>query len=367
MQVASIYAGYSLGEADILRRAMSKKKVDLLKNEEQKFLQKSLENHHDLETSKKIFNLILNFAGYGFNRSHSVAYSLIAYKLAYFKVYYKEIFYSNLLSNVIGASSKTHEYILEAKANNIQIEKPSINISTDRYIVKEKTIYLPFSIINSIGSVTSKQIIKAREDKIFTDIYDCISRLVINGVTKKNIESLIYASVFKEFGYNIETLIDNLDNLMNYAQLTKDLDPSLVMKPEIIKKEELPIEIILEEEKNLFGFYLTHHPTTKYLKENKEVVPLNEINNYLNKKITTLVFIENIKTIKTKKGDDMAFFTGSDELSTCEYTLFPKIYNIYNYIEKSNIVKVEGRVEKRLNQLQIIVDKIDVLNGEKYD
>ena len=367
MQVASIYAGYSLGEADILRRAMSKKKVDLLKNEEQKFLQKSLENHHDLETSKKIFNLILNFAGYGFNRSHSVAYSLIAYKLAYFKVYYKEIFYSNLLSNVIGAISKTHEYILEAKANNIQIEKPSINISTDRYIVKEKTIYLPFSIINSIGSVTSKQIIKAREDKIFTDIYDCISRLVINGVTKKNIESLIYASVFKEFGYNIETLIDNLDNLMNYAQLTKDLDPSLVMKPEIIKKEELPIEIILEEEKNLFGFYLTHHPTTKYLKENKEVVPLNEINNYLNKKITTLVFIENIKTIKTKKGDDMAFFTGSDELSTCEYTLFPKIYNIYNYIEKSNIVKVEGRVEKRLNQLQIIVDKIDVLNGEKYD
>lgn len=367
MQAASVYAGYSLGEADILRRAMSKKKLELLKAEEDKFIKKSLERNHDKETSKKIFDLILNFASFGFNRSHSVAYSLIAYKLAYFKVYYKEIFYSNLLSNVIGYTTKTHEYILEAKKNNIKIEKPNINISTERYIVEKETIYLPFSIINSVGTVASKQILEARKEGKFLDIFDCFSRLVISGVSKKNIESLIYASAFNTFGYNINTLIENLDNLINYANLTKDLDPSLVMKPEIVIKKELITETLLEEEKNLFGFYLTHHPTAKYLKENKDIVPLPLLSNYLNRKVTTLVYIEKIKTIKTKKGDDMAFFTGSDEASTREYTMFPKTYNLYNDLKRGDIVKVEGRVEKRLNELQILVDKIILLNGEEND
>lgn len=367
MQIANIYAGYSLGEADILRRAMSKKKLDLLKQEETKFLAKSKEKGHDPETSKKIFDLILNFASYGFNRSHSVAYSLIAYKLAYFKVHYKEIFYCNLLSNVINATSKTYEYILEIRSKNIKIEKPDITISTNRYIVKDNTIYLPFSLINSVGVVASKQILEARENTEFTDIFDCFSRLIIAGVTKKTIESLIYIEAFRAFNFNIATLIENLDNLINYATLTKDLDPSLVMKPVIIEKKEFSQEILLEEEKNLLGFYLTHHPTTKYLKENRDITPLTELNKHLNKKVTTLVFIDKIKTIKTKNGDDMAFLTGSDEETSMQYTLFPKIYNTYNYLERANIVKIEGRVEKRLNELQIIADKITLLNGEKND
>lgn len=364
MQIANIYAGYSLGEADILRRAMSKKKLDLLQKEEDKFISKSKEQNHDDETSKKIFDLILNFASFGFNRSHSVAYSLIAYKLAYFKVYYKEVFYSNLLTNVINASLKTYEYILEVKSKNIKLEKPDIMISTDRYLVKENTIYLPFSLINSVGVVASKQILEARSEGEFTDIFDCFSRLVIKGVTKKNLESLIYASSFRSFGLNIATLIENLDNLMNYATLTKDLDPTLVMKPEITEKKEFHQEILLEEEKKLFGLYLTQHPTTKYLKENKDIVPLVELNKYVNRRINTLVFVEKIKTTKTKKGEDMAFLTGSDERMKLEYLMFPNSYSIYNYLERGNIVKIYGTVEKRLNELQIIVNKVTVLNGE---
>ena len=93
MQLANVYAGYSLGEADILRRAMSKKKVDLLKQEEDKFIKKSMENHHPMEQAKKIFELVLNFAGYGFNKSHSVVYSIVAYKMAYLKSHYKTIYF----------------------------------------------------------------------------------------------------------------------------------------------------------------------------------------------------------------------------------------------------------------------------------
>ena len=364
MQLANVYAGYSLGEADILRRAMSKKKVDLLKNEEEKFIRKSVEKGHSKEQAKELFNLVLNFAGYGFNKSHSVVYSIIAYKMAYLKCHFKTIFFANLLTNVIGSETKTNEYILEAKANKIEIEKPTINNSDSNYIVKENKIIYPISNIKSIGVVVTEQIKKAKEEGIFKDIYDCFSRLYIAGLGKKTLETLIYANVFKEFNYNRQTLIYNLDSLFNYAELTKDIDPSLVMKPDIEYKEEYPNTYLLEKEKEVFGFYLSEHPTTFYKKEYPYTISLNEIGKYLQKQIDTLILIEKVKEITTKKGDKMAFVTGSDETGSKEFTIFPKTYNQYSNIEKGNLLLVRGKVEKRLNELQIIVDKIKFLEGE---
>lgn len=364
IQVASIYAGYTLGEADILRRAMSKKKFDLLKNEETKFIEKSVQNNHSKEQAKEIFNLILNFAGYGFNRSHSVAYSLIAYKMAYLKCHYKTIFFANLLTNVIGSESKTHEYIMEARANKIEIVKPTINESEERYIVKNNKIIYPISNIKSIGVVVTRTIKKAKETGKFTDIYDCLSRLYIAGIGKKSIEVLINADVFKEFGYNRATLIYNLDSLFNYAELTKDIDPTLVMKPEIELQTEYPNSYLLEKEKEVFGFYLSKHPTTIYKNSNPYCIPLNTVESYFSKKIDTLILVDKVKVIDTKKGDRMSFITGSDETATMDYTLFPKVYNEYSNIQKGDLLKVRGTVEKRLNQYQIVVEKIKYLQEE---
>lgn len=364
IQVASIYAGYTLGEADILRRAMSKKKFDLLKNEETKFIEKSVQNNHSQEQAKEIFNLILNFAGYGFNRSHSVAYSLIAYKMAYLKCHYKTIFFANLLTNVIGSESKTHEYIMEARANKIEIVKPTINESEERYIVKNNKIIYPISNIKSIGVVVTRTIKKAKETGKFTDIYDCLSRLYIAGIGKKSIEVLINADVFKEFGYNRATLIYNLDSLFNYAELTKDIDPTLVMKPEIELQTEYPNSYLLEKEKEVFGFYLSKHPTTIYKNSNPYCIPLNTVESYFSKKIDTLILVDKVKVIDTKKGDRMSFITGSDETATMDYTLFPKVYNEYSNIQKGDLLKVRGTVEKRLNQYQIVVEKIKHLQEE---
>lgn len=364
IQVASIYAGYTLGEADILRRAMSKKKFDLLKNEETKFIEKSVQNNHSQEQAKEIFNLILNFAGYGFNRSHSVAYSLIAYKMAYLKCHYKTIFFANLLTNVIGSESKTHEYIMEARANKIEIVKPTINESEERYIVKNNKIIYPISNIKSIGVVVTRTIKKAKETGKFTDIYDCLSRLYIAGIGKKSIEVLINADVFKEFGYNRATLIYNLDSLFNYAELTKDIDPTLVMKPEIELQTEYPNSYLLEKEKEVFGFYLSKHPTTIYKNSNPYCIPLNTVESYFSKKIDTLILVDKVKVIDTKKGDRMSFITGSDETATMDYTLFPKVYNEYSNIQKGDLLKVRGTVEKRLNQYQIVVEKIKYLQEE---
>ena len=367
MQVANIYANYSLGEADILRRAMSKKKLDLLKAEEEKFIRKSMENNHPYNQAKKIFDLILNFAGYGFNKSHSVVYSMIAYKMAYLKRYYPTVFFSNLLTNVIGSEEKTNEYILEAKSNQIEVIKPTIQESSSIYTVKDNQIIFPITNIKGIGIVVSEQIEKAKEKGPFEDIYDCISRLYIAGIGKKTMETLIIADVFKGFNLNRATLIYNLDSFMNYAELTKDIDPSLVMKPEIEFQKEWDKSILLEKEKEVFGFYLSSHPTTMYKKENPYTISIKDISEYQNKKIDTLILIEKIKIIETKKGDNMAFVTGSDETGNCEYTIFPKLWKQYNQLEKGNLLKVRGTVEKRLNNIQIIVEKIKPLQGEEHE
>lgn len=367
MQLASAYAGYSLGEADILRRAMSKKKLELLKNEEEKFIEKAMAKNHPYDQAKEIFNLVLNFAGYGFNRSHSVAYSIIAYKMAYLKTHYKTIFFANLLTNVIGSETKTHEYIMEAKSNKIDVVKPTINESKSRYIVKDNKIIYPISNIKSIGTVICDSINKAKQDGEFIDIYDCFSRLYIAGIGKKTFEVLIFADVFNNFKLNRRTLIENLDSLFNYAELTKDIDPSLVMKPDIEIVEEYDNTFLLEKEKDCFGFYLSSHPTTMYKKDNPYCIPLNSVDKNFSKKIDTLILVDKIKTINTKKGEKMCFITGSDETATQEYTLFPKTYNLYPNIAKGDLLKIRGTVERRLDQIQVIVEKIKYLEEKEHE
>ena len=364
MQVANLFAGYTLGEADILRRAMSKKKLELLKSEEEKFIKKSMEKNHPYEQAKKLFDLILNFAGYGFNKSHSVVYSIIAYKMAYLKCHYKTIFFANLLTNAIGSETKTNEYIMEAKANKIKIEKPSINNSTNKYLVKDNTIIYPISNIKGIGSVVSDQINEAKAKGNFEDIYDCFSKLYIAGIGKKTFETLIYANVFKEFNYNRATLIYNIDSLLNYAELTKDIDPSLVMKPELEIQQEYSKSTILEYEKEVFGFYLSSHPTTMYRKQNPYCIPLNSVENYFDKKIDTLILVEKVKTINTKKGDKMAFVTGSDETASFEFTLFPSVFKTYPDISRGDLLKIRGQVQRRLDEYQIVVERIKKLEVE---
>ena len=367
MQLANVYAGYSLGEADILRRAMSKKKKELLQNEEEKFIKKSMENHHSMAQAKELFNLVLNFAGYGFNKSHSVVYSVIAYKMAYLKAHYKTIFFSNLLSNVIGSATKTSEYIMEAKANGIEIVRPTISNSEDKYIVEDNKIIYPISNIKGVGVVISSSIKKAKEGSKFIDIYDCFSRLYISGITKKVFEDLIMAGVFSEFNYNRATLMYNLDSLYNYAELTKDIDPSLVMSPVIEEQKEYPNSYLLEKEKELFGFFLSSHPTTMYKKDNPYCITINELDNNFNKKVDLLILVEKVKIINTKKGDKMAFLTGSDETGSMEFTIFPKLFKDYQELERGNLLKIRGTVERRIDETQVIVEKIKYLKEDENE
>ncbi len=360
MQIANVMAGYTLGEADILRRAMSKKKLDMLKQEEEKFINGALKKGYSREIAKKVFDLILNFANYGFNRSHSVAYAIVAYKMAYLKAKYPKYFYSNLLSMVIGSEIKTKEYIDEIRKRGIKILLPDINYSMDYYRVEEEGIRFPLSNIKNIGLVTSQDIIKNRKDG-FKDIYDCFSKIVTKNISEKTLETLVLASAFSSFGYNRNTLINNLSTLLNYASLTKDLDPSLVIKPEIEEYPEFTKEVLMANEKKLFGFYLSEYPTTIY-KSMYKVVDLSDVDKYFNKTIDLICLIDKIKIIETKNKEKMAFLYGSDEVTTMDFTLFPDTYKNYLDIEKGDVLLIRGRVEKRLNKYQIIVNKIKKLS-----
>lgn len=357
MQIASAMAGFSLGEADILRRAMSKKKKEILKSEEEKFLEGCKNNGYSDETSRKVYDLILNFANYGFNKSHSVAYSIIAYRMAYLKAKYPKYFFSNLLSSVIGSEAKTKEYIDEARRLNIKILNPSINKSSNHYTVEKEGIRFPLSNIKNVGVVTCNDIISKRDN--YKDIYDCISKIISKNVNKKVLEALIDSSCFSDFGYNIKTLNENLDNLINYANLAKDLDESLILKPEIEIKEEYSKEILMEREKELFGFYLSNYPTTSY-KAKFKVINLNEIERFFNKTIDVIILVDRIKEITTKKSEKMAFITGSDETDTLDLTLFPFIYEKYK-VKRGDILLVRGKIERRMDKYQLVVDKIRVL------
>lgn len=366
MQVANIYAGYTLGEADILRRAISKKKVEVLKNEESKFINKAKELGHDENISKTIFASILKFAGYGFNKSHAVAYSLVAYKMAYLKVHYKLEFYTNLLNNVIGAMGKMQEYLREIRSHDLKVLKPDINKSTNRFVIDNNNIIFPFSTIKGVGTSVSSLVLKSR-DKEFTDIYDAFSKLVRGGVTKKQLESLIKADAFRNLGYNKKTLITNLDSLVNYGILTIDLDESLVLKPEIIITNEFPNSVLLEQEEECFGFYVSNHPVTAYKSKYQNVVNIKIIGNYFNRIVNVMVMVEKVKAIKTKKNEDMAFVTASDETGAIDFIFFPRVYKNNINIKKGDICVFTGTVEKRFDELQLVVSKIEYIRRENEE
>ena len=361
MQIAQTMADYTLGEADILRKAMSKKKKDILLKEEEKFTSRAINKGYDKQLVSRVYNLMLKFAEYGFNKSHSIGYSIVAYKMAYLKAHFPKNFITYLLSMEINDSTKTKQYIYEAKKNNIIILKPDINLSERKYVIENDGIRYPLSNIKNVGVQGSEFIIKERENGNFLDIYDFIRRCYGKSVTSKTIESLIYAGVFESFGYNKKTLIENLDLIINYGELIKDLDRSFALEPEIIEYEEYTKKELMEQELSIFGFYLTDNPVTEFKQKYNNIINVNEIETYFDKNINIIVYVDKIKEVNTSKGDKMCFINGSDELSEIDVVLFPKTYEKYKNINRGDIIKVYGRVEKRFDKYQVVVTSLDKL------
>ena len=356
MSIARVMAGFSMAEADSLRRAMSKKKKDELVSWKDKFISGSTNNGYGYDYANKMYEDILKFSEYGFNKSHAVAYSVIAYKMAYLKAHYPKYFYLSLLSSIINDEVKTNLLVKEAK-KVINFKLPDINKSTDKYEIEEDGLVFSLSSIKNIGTNTAKQIVEVRKAG-FKNIFDCLIKLSSIDINKKVIESLILSGCFASFGYNRKTLIENLDNLLNYAFIAKGIESDILEEPEIEVVEDYSKDYLLSLEKEYFGFYLSNHPTSRH-KANLKVVDLVDVKNNRGKIIDTVCLVDKVTTHKDKNGNEMAFVLGSDDTGEMNYIFFSKIYSDIS-INKNDILLLRGRVEQK-DKISIIVEKIKIL------
>lgn len=358
MQIATVMADYTLGEADILRKAMSKKIKELLLTEEKRFTTRSIKKGYPADVVKKVYGLMLKFAEYGFNKSHSVGYALVSYRMAYLKAHYPRIFMANLLSIESSDILKVKKYIYEARSSGISILMPDINLSGSDYIDSELGVRYPLTNIKNVGITAVETIINERINGPYQDIYDFIKRCYGKSVNKKTIESLIEAGVFNSLGLNRHTLIDNLDAIINYGELIKDLDPEYALKPVIKFSEEYSKKEIMAMELDIFGLYLSNNPVTEYKQKYQNTINLCDLDAHFDSVISTIILVDRVKEINTKNNKKMCFITGSDEVDTIDITLFPDTYSKYNDIEVGSILYIKGKVEKRFDKLQIIVSEI---------
>lgn len=355
MEILRSMGGFTYSEADIIRRAISKKKLNVMEDAKVKFLNNAVRLGHTEEKALAVYDLILRFADFGFNKSHSVAYAFIAYQMAYLKVHFKEYYYINLLNTNIGGEAKTKEYIDEAKQAGITVLKPDINLSNVKYSKEVDGIRLPLRVIKGVGIAAGNKIIEIRGDKSFTDFYDFMARCYGFNVNKKVLESLIMGGVFDSFGYNRATLIKNINSAITYGDLIRDLDSSLVNKPIMEEYPEYSELELMNSELDLYGYYVSTHPSSKY----PGLFKLINISSYFDKVVEAVVLIESIKAIKTKTNKDMAFIKASDETFSGEFTCFESVMPSVNEIKKGDLVRIKGRVEKRFDKFSVIVNSIE--------
>lgn len=357
-QVISILvkmANFSYAEADNIRRAMSKKKEDVLLKEKANFVKRSVQNGYEMNLATLIFEHILKFASYGFNKAHSVSYALVSYQMAYLKVHYKSLFIFELLNGSIGSEEKVKGYLRELKKSHLKIYPVSINYSTNSFILKSDVVFLPFKSIKNIRIDLISNILEERNKfGVFKDVFDFFKR-TSRFISKNEYIMLINALVLNEFKINTKTLINNLDSLINYGNLYNDLGEYALI-PELEKHEEYEKETLRQNEINSYGFFITNHPASKY--SELEVMKLECLQDNVFKNVVCYVCVENIKSIKTKKNEDMAFINASDETDTCDFTVFPKNYYLLQNIAKNDMIKVWGSVTKRFDKYSIIVNNI---------
>lgn len=360
MQIASRIAGYSYAEADILRRAMSKKDRETLERERGHFEKGAEARGYSSNVGRHIFNLILEFADYGFPKSHAVAYSRISYMLSYIKTKFPEIFYSVILSHHYGNDVKVEQVINEVKQRQIRMHPPDIN----RSVWSNRSgdgIQLGFSMIRGLTYRMSEAIIEARKEGPFEDIYDLKTRVKDVVLGRKVLTQLIFSGALDCFEENRKTLLQSLPMLdeLNSEEYAHDSFLSTLgfnIKKEYNYADEMDDIEKIEGEKEVFGFHLSDHPIIS-LQKSLQYIPFSLL--HQKRQGTYLVFFEKIKTIRTKKGQNMAFVRISDGYQEMEGVIFPKVYfNVHPKLSH-RIVAVTGRIEVRKSQPQLIIDSVE--------
>ena len=355
MQVSQVMANFSLAKADILRKAMSKKKESELVNLKQDFISGCISKGYSKEIAVYTYDLILKFASYGFNKSHSVAYALLAYQLAYLKANYPLYFYRSLLNSVIGSEIKTFEYISECKQKNIQVLSPCINRSLKTFTIENNSIRFPLLSIKNVGTVACDAIITERnENGQFKDFYDFVVRISTRKVNRNTLERLIDAGALDCFNLTRKSMKLSLPAVLKYADLVKCdvqgqivIDLDMVSKPVLVNQADYLLEKA-ELEKEALGFYLNQHPI-EAIKQNLPYT-FSNLKQAVKQKGNIQVFVQirKVRQHRSKKGDLMCFVSALDETMEYDFVIMPGLYgSLMNDIVRGNYVYIEGVIDER--------------------
>ena len=349
MTIARVMAGFTYGKADVLRRAMSKKKLSELEKLEPDFINGCISNGHSRDVAQKVYDLILKFANYGFNKSHSIAYGMVAYEMAYLKANYPLYFYKALLNGVLGSEIKTYDYIKESEKAGVKVKGVSINNSDLLYKIEDNTIVMPFGVVRDLGSVAGNKIVEEKAEGPFKDYLDTVLRLTLKGVEKNVIENLIYAGAFDELNHSRYTMAKGLDNALKYASTHKkeiSFMSSVDDRPILEELKDNKV-VLANKEKEVLGFYFSFNPILEYKKEHNINVP--SIIDVINTKgyVTGFGLIRRVHEHRTKKGELMAFVDINDDTGSISLAVMPDIYKMsQGIIDKDRYIIFEGKLEK---------------------
>ncbi|RNB89563.1 DNA polymerase III subunit alpha [Brevibacillus fluminis] len=385
MQISSKMAGFSLGESDILRRAVGKKKRELLAEQRAKFVAGSVRQGYDEALANQIYDLIVKFADYGFNKAHSVAYAVIAYQMAYLKANYPLAFMAALLSLSIGSQTRIAEYAEEAKRLGIAMLPPDVNRSEAGFIPEEGGIRFGLAAIKNVGYGAIDQITTEREGEHFRDLFDFCTRVDGRLVNRRVVESLILAGALESLpGHRAQQLV-LLDEAMGKAvskrqersgsqlNLFASLEEEEPRAQDAVGKtmtdangypEVPPFNRMqqLKEERELLGLYLSGHPLDQYAHVMSRPEVASVASMYEGKKdqqVKVVGMILDFKRIQTKKGDPMAFLTLEDKTALVEAVAFPQVFAKYgDLVGKERMVLAEGRVDIQEDMPKLMLSRM---------
>ena len=382
MQIASEMAGFTMGEADTLRRAMGKKDRELMAKQRDKFLAGCAEKGTAAAKAERVWELMEKFAGYGFNKSHAAAYALVAYQTAYFKANYPVEFMAALLTSEMGDTDKIVKYIDECRAMDLRVQPPDVNVSAVQFSVAGDTIHFGLAAIKNVGEAAMESILATRkQDGPFKSLEDFCARVDLRLVNRRVLESLIKAGAFDSLGVPRAHLMAGVDTALETGQRQQrekaegqasffDLLPAPVAAPKaepIALVAEWDSDQRLEFEKEVLGFYISGHPLARYasMVESFGITSTSEIAaKSAGARVLLFGQVAALKETATKSGSRMAFVTLEDMVGTVEVTVFPEPFKAAaEHLRGRQPVLVRGRIDDADKGRVVLADDIRPLEA----
>ncbi len=381
IQIANRAGGMSLAEADILRRAMGKKDLKAMAEQKEKFVEGAVKNNIPKKAAVEIFEAIDKFANYGFNKSHSVAYSFVAYQTAYLKAHYMAEFLAANLTNEFGNTNKVTNFLEECRKQKIEVLPPDVNNPTVSFNVEKGKIRFGMSAIKNVGKSAVEEIIRARNEigRDFTSIFDFCLNVDTRIVNKRTLEGLVLAGAFDMIDSNRAKLFSAVENALEWGHKSRNSkltsanslfgeaeEEVKISEPNLPKVEDWVPEYKLAKEREVIGFYVTGHPLSKFEFDYKAfaTIHLGETEEMMEDiKDSDIVkacgVITALKTKIDKAGGTMAFFTLDDFSGSCEALMFSKVYEkCGSYLQEEKCIFITGRTESSGDAIKLHIDDV---------